>query len=547
MNKKVLIISIISVVFAMCLCCIGYVFAVNYMPSPMFLGEEVVYSDNMEVFVDFCCEKYFGGKTLKVVYDDNETEILFSDFASIDVAKTAEKINNKNIFDRNIKPVITIDDNRLNIVLNSFISQVQEFYTVDEQHKYVSIDLEKPIPDINGAALEIENNVKKLDFSDVFIKNIENVNVDTIIELINKEPVNAVVIYDGENESIIKEQKGYEIDKEQLNDYINWNLKQFNVDIIKVTEPDITEEVLVKESFFSFVLSELSSKYSTSVTGRARNVELAAQKINGIILNPGDVFSYNKAVGPRTYENGFKDAGVYTANGLESGVGGGICQVSSTLYGAQLMADLKTVARTNHSYTIGYLPSGQDATVSYGSIDYKFKNDKTFPVKIECTAVGGTLTVKILGSKTDDYKEIKLYNEILSTKAPETIEKVVDDLEPGQQRVAQAGQNGMDVNTYKVYYKDGVKEKTQFIHKSTYIPMNRIIEIAKEETEDTEIIEGEVSEETFEEPIPEENGGLDENIEATFETENENIDLNINQIGPENEQNIVENEEILTN
>ncbi len=327
----------------------------------------------------------------------------------------------------------------------------------------------------------------------------------------------------------------------------------------EVTEPEVitppvvaevvTEEEPAPKEDFSDVLSELSSYYNVNISGRATNVELASSKINGVVLNPGDVFSYNKAVGPRTYANGFKDAGVYTSEGLEDGVGGGICQVSSTLYGAQLMADLKTVARTNHSYTIGYLPSGQDATVAYGAIDYKFKNDKDFPVKIESVASGGLLTVRILGIKTDDYREIKLYNEVLSTTPPETVEKEVEDLEPGQERIAQAGQNGMVVNTYKIYYNDGVKEKTEFIHKSRYVPMNRIVEIPKtdeEETEgETEIIEGEIPEEMYEESVPSENGGLDNDVEATFDSEN--IDLNLNQNEGENNAEIVENEEIMTN
>ena len=98
-------------------------------------------------------------------------------------------------------------------------------------------------------------------------------------------------------------------------------------------------------------------------------------------MQPGDVFSYNSVVGARTYANGFKDAGVYTANGVESGVGGESARFPQPFTALSLWADLKTVTRTNHSYTVSYLPAGQDATVSYGSIDYKFKTALIFQLK----------------------------------------------------------------------------------------------------------------------------------------------------------------------
>ena len=107
---------------------------------------------------------------------------------------------------------------------------------------------------------------------------------------------------------------------------------------------------------------------------------------------PGDTFSYNETIGDTTIENGYKVASVYENGKTSTGVGGGICQVSSTLYSAVLYADLKVVERRNHSLTVGYVPKGQDATVSYGSIDFKFANNTDYPIKISSAANGGTVT-----------------------------------------------------------------------------------------------------------------------------------------------------------
>lgn len=141
------------------------------------------------------------------------------------------------------------------------------------------------------------------------------------------------------------------------------------------------------------------STYTTSYNAkipRATNVLLAATNLNSTILNPGDVFSYNDTVGPRTQAAGFVEAPIYI-NGVEAvGIGGGICQVSSTLYAALLLAHIPVIERHQHSLPVHYLPDGMDATVSYGSLDLKFMNPYPFPIAIVVVADSGTLTVSIM-------------------------------------------------------------------------------------------------------------------------------------------------------
>ena len=152
---------------------------------------------------------------------------------------------------------------------------------------------------------------------------------------------------------------------------------------------------------FSDLLGKQSSNYSSSSASRATNVELAASKINGIVLNPGDSFSYNDTVGKRTEAAGFKPAGAYVNGKVVNEVGGGICQVSSTLYCAVLYANLDVTARSCHYFPVNYLPAGLDATVSWGGPEFKFVNNRSFPVKIVAKCSNRNLTVEIWGTDVD--------------------------------------------------------------------------------------------------------------------------------------------------
>lgn len=168
---------------------------------------------------------------------------------------------------------------------------------------------------------------------------------------------------------------------------------------LEITEPDFTKDD-VKE-LFADRLSSKSTSLSGSSTNRINNITLAASKINGVILQPGDTFSYNNTVGQRTTARGFREAGAYMNGEVVQEVGGGICQVSSTLYYCAMTANLKITARTNHYFSVGYIEPGMDATVSWGAPDFRFQNDRTFPVKIQAYVKNGSLTVEIWGTDVD--------------------------------------------------------------------------------------------------------------------------------------------------
>ena len=155
-------------------------------------------------------------------------------------------------------------------------------------------------------------------------------------------------------------------------------------------------------------IEQLFNSYGGSTANRCANVARAASLINGKVIAPGDVFSFNDTVGHRTIENGFSTAKEYVDGKSVDGIGGGTCQVSSTLYSAVLYADLSIVERLNHMMTVGYIPLGQDATVSDGGVDFKFKNNTDYPIKVSAYTSGATITVSIIGTDWEPHREVKI-------------------------------------------------------------------------------------------------------------------------------------------
>lgn len=148
------------------------------------------------------------------------------------------------------------------------------------------------------------------------------------------------------------------------------------------------------------VLVSFTTTFHPSQAERTNNLVLAARNINGTIIPPGGVFSYNDSVGPRTHETGFKDAIIYVDNRMKKDVGGGICQVSSTLYNCVLLANLGVVERHCHSLPVHYVPPGRDATVAWGGDDFKFRNTATKPIIVRTSVHGGVLTEMLIGDRT---------------------------------------------------------------------------------------------------------------------------------------------------
>ena len=240
-----------------------------------------------------------------------------------------------------------------------------------------------------------------------------------------------------------------------------------------LTQPDYTAAEY-KALLFRDVLGQCTTDFNPGNKGRTTNVLLATDFCNGVILMPGQVFSYNDSVGPRTYERGFKDATVYVGNSAEDGVGGGICQVSSTIYYAALRADLKIVERYAHSRMVTYVPLGEDATVAWGSKDFKFENNTPFPMKVVTSHKTNTLTVKLYGTQTQN-KTVKIETTQLSKTPFEVVYEIDETLPLGTEEVKSNGYTGYKTESWRVVYIDGVEVSRTLENKSTYKKYDKVI------------------------------------------------------------------------
>lgn len=202
-------------------------------------------------------------------------------------------------------------------------------------------------------------------------------------------------------------------------------------------------------------LSSYTTSFNAGKRGRTHNLVLAARCIDGVVLKPGQVFSYNDVVGPRLVGRGFQMAQVYIRGKLEDGIGGGVCQVSSTLFNAVLLAGLKVRERSPHSQVVPYVSAGRDATVAYGHRDFRFENSNTSPVGLVSTVRGSRLTIGVYGSALDK-KTVKVYVG-RSSRTDAGVKTVVDATLPeGAKRLVEKGATGVSVVLYrKITMPDG--------------------------------------------------------------------------------------------
>lgn len=314
----------------------------------------------------------------------------------------------------------------------------------------------------------------------------QQLSVSQILDMVSQEPRDAY--YSEEINQIIPHQVGIEASYDPIysSQFLAVGMKEPVSFPLKLTLPEITTEELQKK-LFRDLLGTHTSNYNAGQISRSHNVALAASKLHNRVFKEGEILSYNDIVGQRTVAAGFQAATVYVGNKLEQGIGGGICQVSSTLYAAALRAGLEVVERVNHSMPVAYMPAGMDATVSYGSIDLKLKNNTAYPIRVEATAVGGKMTVNIYGTRDDTtYDEIVVFNEAIGSIDYTTVEEPVDWLKVGESRVIQNGSNGGVYRVYQQFRKDGQTVKTVLANKSTYHPTPKIVQVGTFPVETTE-------------------------------------------------------------
>ena len=280
--------------------------------------------------------------------------------------------------------------------------------------------------------------------------------------------------YDAATDSITPEQAGAEFDVAEAQALLDAASPGETVEIpADIQQPHVTAAEL-KEVLFRDVLGQCRTHVS-GTSARINNVKLSAAACNGVVLNSGDVFSYNATTGQRTTAKGYQAAPAYVGGETVDEVGGGVCQTSSTIYYACLRANLEITERYAHRYVPAYIDWGMDATVSWGGPDYKFTNNTDYPIKIVATYSGGYLTVKILGTNVDG-TYVKMTNEVLSKTNWETVYKDDETLPAGTEKVTTTPYTGYKVKSYRnVYSADGKLISSTYEATSDYKVRNKVI------------------------------------------------------------------------
>jgi vancomycin resistance protein YoaR len=240
-------------------------------------------------------------------------------------------------------------------------------------------------------------------------------------------------------------------------------------------EPKVTAESL-RQAGIVVMQSIFSTQFNTEDAKRSINVKLAADKINGQILQPGQTFSFNETVGPRDKASGFQEALEFFDGELVPGIGGGVCQVSSTIYNAALLANLDIKERLNHGKPLSYIGLGRDATVVYGVLDFKFVNSSNSPIMLMCEVKGNTLYAAVFGrEKLKETIDIIIIDQ--KEIPPVTVKKPDPDLLVGETKVENKGAPGYDLKVYRLVSTEGKVIKREFLSKDQYMADNIIIKV----------------------------------------------------------------------
>jgi len=304
------------------------------------------------------------------------------------------------------------------------------------------------------------------------LKDLQN----KVSSLINHMPSDAYLV----NNRIVESRVGVKLNLEEFDNEILktlscWDENKYIINIPTITiPPQYTTQDLLKKLGIAQELGTYSTSLKNKEENTIYNIKLASKMINGRLVKPQEVFSFNKYVGPAEKEDGYKESTIIANGRFENGYGGGVCQVSSTLYNAALLANLPIVERYNHSIygdATKYVPLGRDAAIFFGYKDLKFKNNLEHDIVIFAKVLGDILQVKIFGQYPDK-PEVEIISKDKKVVDYKIIRKKDPELEVNQEIVVQEGVPGYKVKTYRIIRKNG-EEKIELLSDDTYksIPM----------------------------------------------------------------------------
>lgn len=431
-----------------------------------------------------------NGETFTLIPEQLEVEYHIDEA----IEKAYNTGRDGNILENNFEILRTMfEDTKIDLnvtyneeVLKNFLNEINvkmpdamqdNTYSIEEDDKELIITRGKA-----GKVIDIENAKKQIieaiqtGSDGVLTLKIDNaecpeINIEKIHSEVKSEPQDAT--YTTDPFEIIPHKNGIDFDVEKAKEVIKEQKDEYTVDLI-ITEPKVHTNEIGEEAFPD-LLSSFSTKYDEGNVPRSKNLKIALSKLNGVVIMPGEVFSYNKTLGKRTVEEGYQYANGFAGGKVVPMLAGGICQISSTLYDAALYANMKIVERHNHMFQAGYVEPGKDATVVYGSLDFQFENTRKYPIMLKTKSGSGVAEIKIFGIKEEVEYDIEIITEVQSYTSYNVVYENDTSLAPGKESVAQWGLKGCKSKTYRIVSLNGQEISKELLSTDSYSPLNKIV------------------------------------------------------------------------
>lgn len=431
-------------------------------------------SVNIDELIKKACQIGKSGNIIKDNYEILFT-LLFKNKIELNIQLNNEKIDKK-IEEINSKLPDALQKSNYYIEEDNLI--------IKKGKKGIQINSEELKKRLNEVIKKEENRKIIIPVNEILP---EEINIEKIYNEIKKDAQNAYISQEPLEVHSHVNGVDFAISLEEAKNILEEQKEEYIIPL-KITIPEITLNDLGKEAFPQ-ILGTFSTTYNTSNQNRITNLKLASEKIDGTIILPGETFSYNKVVGERTIAKGYKEAAVYAGGKVVDGIGGGICQLSSTLYNSVLYANLEITSRSNHRFLTSYVTAGRDATVSWGTIDFCFKNTRSYPIKITSEVKNGVVTTSIYG-----IREEKEYEVVIESKVTEVIPystKYVKDstLKEDEEEIVQYGANGAKSETYKIVKYNGIVVSREQISSDIYSPLERIVKKGTKKTQEVIVMD----------------------------------------------------------
>ncbi len=501
-QKRLKVLGIVAAIVVV-VSAVTYYFTSVHIYNPVKVENTIVNiqtADTTKMLQSVIGEK-LGDKTVKVVVNGETFKINLGEYGfnySSDADGTEKEITKKDLDGKDVKNTIVTFKNilynqtKMEALLNSIsdkygTTMVKPSYTIEGDQLIIKAGSDGVGVDEKSLMSEILERIRTGNFEDSLVEELVTTKTpDVDIDKIYKEVVcevkdatsyvdeNGTTIF---NPDVVGKKFNLEAARTEIaNGGNTWSIK------LKLTQPKVSL-VELKAPYCPDLLAETTTSFSAENKTRAANIKNASKRINtygsfedGYILQPGEIFSYNDTVGERTEANGFSVATVYTNTGTTNDVGGGICQVSSAIFSAAFKADLEITQRTNHMYKVHYWTTpGEDATVNWGTLDFKFQNSKSYPVKVKMIYKNSnskydgkaTITCQIWG--TNDGYRCEFANKTIKMVKTTVVEKKATTGKPRGK--IEWGDPGLTIEIWRVRYKDDKKISKELMWTSVYQPL----------------------------------------------------------------------------